>query len=84
MEPDNVLEEGRRYSGGGVRVAQGDEVAYLDSQSTTVRITVLPSTFGNPSTKSIAMSCHIIDGTSSGYNSPIGCKCSVLWRWQVV
>jgi hypothetical protein len=29
MEPDNVLEEGRRYSGSGVRVAQGDEVVVL-------------------------------------------------------
>jgi hypothetical protein len=29
MEPDNVLGEGRRDRGGGVRVAQGDEVAVL-------------------------------------------------------
>jgi hypothetical protein len=57
---------------------------YLDSQSTTVKITVLPPTFGSPSTKSIVMSCHTTDGTSSGYSSPAECKCSVLWSWQVV
>jgi hypothetical protein len=81
MKPDNLLEEGRHDGRGSVRVAQGDEMGwYLDRRSTTVRITDLLLTFGNPSTKSMAMSCHTTVGTSSGWRRPAGCKCSVLWR----
>jgi hypothetical protein len=58
--------------------------SYLYRRSTTVIITVLLPTLGNPLTKSIATSYHTADDTSSGCRRPAGCKCSILCRWQVV
>jgi hypothetical protein len=52
--------------------------------STTVRITDLLSTFGNPSIKSMDISAHSFHGTSRGCNKPVGCKCSDLLRRQMV
>jgi hypothetical protein len=46
--------------------------AYLDKQSMTVRITTLPPTFRMSSMKSLVMSFHTTDDTSSGYRWPIG------------
>jgi hypothetical protein len=40
-------------------------------------------TRGNPSTKSIAISAQMVVGISRGYRRPTGCKCSVLFCWQV-
>ncbi|WVZ58400.1 hypothetical protein U9M48_008677 [Paspalum notatum var. saurae] len=49
--------------------------AYLENLSTTVRITDLPPTLGNPSTKSIEMSDHTEVGTGRGNKRPTGCRC---------
>lgn len=57
--------------------------AYLESRSTTVRITLLPCTFGKPSTKSIEISDHTNDGTGNGCRRPSRCNVSVLLRWHV-
>ncbi|WVZ93025.1 LOW QUALITY PROTEIN: hypothetical protein U9M48_039048 [Paspalum notatum var. saurae] len=57
--------------------------AYLEKRSTTVRMTVLPCTRRRASMKSMAMSVHTANGTSSGCSNPAGCRCSILLRWQV-
>jgi hypothetical protein len=46
--------------------------AYFEKQSTTVRMTDLPLTFGKPSMKSIAMSAQTADGTSRDWSRPAG------------
>jgi hypothetical protein len=57
--------------------------AILENQTMMVRMTDFPATRGNPSTKSIVMSLHMWSGMGSGYRRPAGCKCSVLFRWQI-
>jgi hypothetical protein len=61
----------------------GMKWAYLEKRSTTVRMTDFPWTLGSPSMKSIEMSAHTWDGTSSGCSRPAGGNVSVLFRWQV-
>jgi hypothetical protein len=53
--------------------------AYFEKRSTTVKITLLPWTLGNPSTKSSEMSSHTRKGTSSGWSKPAGWRASVLF-----
>jgi hypothetical protein len=44
----------------------------------------LPATFCRPSMKSMEMSAHTWEGTSSGYRRPADWHVSVLLRWHVV
>jgi hypothetical protein len=46
--------------------------AYFKNQSTTVRMTELPSTLGKPSTKSSTMSRHTPVGTANGCKRQAG------------
>jgi hypothetical protein len=57
--------------------------AYYEKRSMTVRMTDFPLTLGSPSMKSIEMSAHTWDDTSSGCSSPAGYNVSVLLRRQV-
>jgi hypothetical protein len=70
MEPNDATEEclgdGRRRIG----VAESDEVVVFGESDH--QITDLPTTFGKPSTKSIAMSLHNVLGTASSCKRPVG------------
>jgi hypothetical protein len=46
--------------------------AYLENLSTTVRIMLLPCTFGSASTKSMEMSAQTREGMGSGGRRPAG------------
>ena len=56
---------------------------YFEKRSTTVRMTLFPWTLASASTKSSVISVQMDEGTSSGWNKPAGCRCSVLLRWHV-
>jgi hypothetical protein len=64
VKSDNPLEEGTGDRRGGVGWLSTMKCAYLEKQSTTVKITDLPCTLGRPSMKSMEMSAHTWDGTS--------------------
>lgn len=81
MEAHNVGEERTSHRGGRVGMCKGVKCAYLETRSTTVRMTDLPPTFRSPSTKSMEMSAQTTEGTSKGRNKPAGCSVSVLLRW---
>jgi hypothetical protein len=72
VKPDDAIEES--VGDGRVRVGwpRAMKCAYLEKRSTTVRMTNLSPTFGSPSMKSIEISAHTWDGTSSGCSNPAG------------
>jgi hypothetical protein len=73
MSSDDAIKEGASDERRRVGVAERNKkCAYLEKQSTTVRITNLPPTLGSPSMKSMEMSTHTWDGTARGCSSPAG------------
>lgn len=82
VEPDHLVEEHMSHRGRRVRMGKWHEMSVLRNRSTTMRMTDLPLMRRTPSTKSIAMSAHTVDGIGNGWRRPPGRRCSVLLRWH--
>jgi hypothetical protein len=83
VEADDAVKEGPGHRRGCIGVTEGDEVRVLGEAVNHVRMTDLPPTLGRPSMKSMEISAHTCEGTSSGCSIPVGHSVSILFCWHV-
>jgi hypothetical protein len=82
MEPHNAVEERTGDGGGHIWVCQGDEVCVLGKAIHHHEDDRFPIHARQPLDETMAISAHTDDGSASGWSSPTGYNCLVLFRWQ--
>lgn len=70
MQFVNIVEENLGYGAERMGVLGVKKCVYLEKQSTTTNITLLPSDHGNPLIKSINLSIHGLVCKGKGCNRP--------------
>jgi hypothetical protein len=77
-----LLKNARGDGGGHIWVCQGDEVCVLGKTIHHHEDDRFPIHARQPLDETMAISAHTDDGSASGWSSPTGYNCLVLFRWQ--